>query len=292
MNTTPVAGTSGPSTAGSGPSAAPVTIRTLRRPAWRAVLLLAPGVAFALLGACVDDAGGGASAANAAESSIPPDSADAASAGDPELIDYCALAEELNEQDELPNSAQLAAYAALAPETIAIQTEKVTASIEAADGDFTALFADDEAMAALDEITAFEAETCGFEPPEEPQDPSVTELDPNATQIDVAATDYHFAAQFPTRAGRFSFVMDNRGAEPHMLILAHLEEGVTIEEVLASEGETGVVATFESDVAMPGQQVVVTADLDPGRWVVVCPIPNSEGTPHEKLGMLHDFSVS
>ncbi len=288
MNT-PLADTTGRSTARTDPNVAPAGGRTVGRSFSAGIKLLALVISLALLGACGDEAGGDAALTTTAGSSNPPTSAEGASAIDRELVDFCELAEQLNSQDSVPNSEQLAAYAGLAPEAIATQAAVVTASIEAAGGDFEALFADTEAMTALEEITAFEAETCGFEPP---QDPSVTELDPNATRIDVAAADYHFAAPFPNSAGRYSFVMDNAGEEPHMMILAHLEEGVTIEEVLASEGETGVIASFESDVAMPGIEVVVTADLEPGRWVVVCPIPNSKGTSHAELGMVHEFTVS
>jgi hypothetical protein len=75
------------------------------------------------------------------------------------------------------------------------------------------------------------------------------------------------------------------------MILAELEEGVTVEEVLASEGETGVIQVFESDIAPPGMEAVVTADLTPGRWVLVCPIPNAEGVAHAELGMVHEFTI-
>ncbi len=241
--------------------------------------ILAALAAIVVLGACGDD---GEQAAVAATTEPPVATTD-------DLADYCATAEQLNSQDGPPTAEQLATYAELAPDEVADPTAVVLAAFDAAGGDFGAVFADPEALAAIETLSAFEREACGLG---EPVDPSVTQLDPEATRVDVTATDYHFDATFPTTIGRYSFVMTNSGAEPHLLILAHLEDGATIEEVLESEGETGLIASFESEFAAPGSEVVVTADLEPGRWVVVCPIPDAEQVPHLALGMVHEFEIS
>lgn len=244
-----------------------------------ATIRLAPIIVLLVaLGACGDDepADGAVSAATA-----PP-------ASEEDLSGFCALAEELNSQEAPPSSEQLASYAELAPDAIAEPTAVVVAAFDAAGDDFAAVFADADAVAAIEQIQAFEGEACGFAPP---RDPSVTEIDPDAMRVDLTATDYHFDVSPPSTAGRYSFVMANGGAEPHLMILAQLEEGVTIDEVMASEGETGLIASFESGIAAPGTDAVVSLDLTPGRWVLVCPIPNAEGTPHAALGMVHEFMV-
>ncbi len=207
---------------------------------------------------------------------------------DPQFAELCELATEVNEQEGPPTSAQLERYAALAPEELRPSVERLATAFEAAGDDFGAVFGDPENAAALDQVTEFEATTCGLGTV---QDASVTVLDPNATRVDVRATEYHFEADFPTAAGRHSFVMTNDGAEPHVAILARLEDGVTIDEALASEGEEGIAEMFESDVAPPGSEAVVSADLTPGTWVLICPIPDSDGTPHLASGMVHDFTV-
>jgi hypothetical protein len=210
---------------------------------------------------------------------------------DPALAEFCALAEELNTQEELPTAEQLSAYAELAPPELADDVATFIAAFEAADGDFGAVFSDPAAGSAIEAITAFEAESCGLEGGGPDQDPSVTEIDPSATRVDVTASDYHFDLELPTDPGRFSFVMQNEGAEVHLMVLAELEDGASLEEAMASEGETGVVQFFESDIAPPGMEAVVTADLTPGRWVLVCPIPNGEGVAHAELGMVHEFTI-
>ncbi len=211
-----------------------------------------------------------------------------------ELAEYCAAAEAFTQQQSMPTVEQIEEYAALAPPEIADQIGVVVDAMKENDGDFTVIFSDPAAQAAVEEITVFEAEACGIEPPDEgpDQDPSVTVLDPNATRVDVEATEYHFEAEFPTSAGRYSFVMTNAGEEGHLMILARLEEGAALEDALASEGEEGIAEVFESDVAGPGGEAVVTADLGPGQWVLLCPIPNESGTPHFAEGMIHEFTVS
>jgi hypothetical protein len=45
-------------------------------------------------------------------------------------------------------------------------------------------------------------------------------------------------------------------------------------------------------VAPPGGESVVTVDLEPGRWIIVCPIPNEAGESHANLGMLRELTIS
>ncbi len=205
----------------------------------------------------------------------------------PELQEFCSVAEEVNASE--PTVELVQRYVAVAPDAISAPAAVVLAAFETADGDLQAVFGDPAVLAAVEELTAFEAEACGLGAP---ADPGMTEIDPNAIRVDVSATEYHLDFQSPTAPGRYSFVMTNDGAEPHLMILLHLEEGATIDQVMASQGEAGVLASFESGVAAPGSDAVVTADLGPGRWVIVCPIPNAAGDSHAALGMVHEFDIS
>lgn len=208
---------------------------------------------------------------------------------DPALEEYCAVAKELNESEELPTVEQVERYQGLAPEELADPVAIVVDAFATADGDPGKIFGDPATSAALEELTAYEAEACGFEPP---QDPGVSEVDADATPVPVTATEFAFDLDVPTEAGRHSFVMANEGEEPHLLILLQLEEGATLEDAMASEGEEGVVTSFESDVAAPGSEAVVTADLTAGDWVLICPIPDAEGTTHVEHGMVQEFTIT
>jgi hypothetical protein len=214
---------------------------------------------------------------------------DEPSAEAPSLDEFCSVAARLNSQDSLPTPEQLTEYQSLAPEEIAEPTAVVVAAFESAADDPQAVFTDDAAMAAIEQLTAFEAEQCGLEPPVAALD---DEIDSDATRVDITASEYTFDTEDPTVAGRYSFVMTNAGAEPHLIVVAQLEQDVALDDVLASDGDLGVIQAVESDVALPGGESVVTVDLQPGRWVIVCPIPNEAGESHADLGMLRELTIS
>ena len=201
---------------------------------------------------------------------------------------FCVAALEIYNVDDFPTSEQLQAYADVAPDDIAEPVAVVLEKFEAAAGDFDALFSDPEFAAAIGELEDFEFEYCGIGDAPSP----AMVIDPNATRVDVTATDYHFDFEVPTEAGRYSFVMNNGGEEAHIMILLQLEEGADLDAVIASEGEEGVVASFESDLAAPGGEAVITADLVAGDWVLLCPIPTAEDEPHFVLGMIHEFTIA
>lgn len=205
--------------------------------------------------------------------------------------EYCSLAKEINEQQGAPTPEQLEQYKELAPPAIAEEAATVTAAFAAAGENVGAVFADPDASAALEKITAFEAEECDLGEVST-QDASVTELDPEATRIDVTAKDYHFDTTYPTAAGKYSFAINNVGEQPHIAILAKLEDGATIEGAMESGGEEGIAETYESDPLPPGAEGFLTAELTPGNWVLICPIPDPEGVPHSEHGMVHEFTIS
>lgn len=211
----------------------------------------------------------------------------------PENAEYCAAAAELDDQEAFPTDEQLEELRSVAPDEIAAEIDTVVdAFIEAEDP--TLVFGDPEIAAAFEPIEAFEAENCGLgggDEEGEAQDPSVTEIDPDATRVDIVGTDFAFDGTPPTEAGRYSFVMQNEGEALHMMILAKLEDGATLDEALESEGESGVAEEYASDEALPGAEAVVTADLTAGNWILLCPIPTPEGVPHFAEGMIWEFAI-
>lgn len=257
----------------------------------RAGALVVLAATATLVVACGDDD----DETTATTESTTEETSETTAAADDDLEEFCALAEEINSQEEFPTVEQVEEYAAVAPDELDEPLSVLLEQLRAADGDFMAVFADEAGGAAVEEITVVEAELCGFDPPPgqgADQDASVTSIDPAATRVDVEASDYMFMADFPTTAGRYSFVMDNVGDEPHIMILLRLEPGASLDEVLESEGDEGVAEEFESSVAPPGSEGVLTADVGPGDWVLLCPIPDGEGTPHFASGMIHEFTVA
>ena len=216
----------------------------------------------------------------------------------PEDEEYCAIATELDEQEDFPSPEQLETIRAAAPEEISDDINTVVEAFLANPDDPFAAFEDPEVEAAFEPIEAFEAEHCGLhgddegDDEESEQDPSVTEPDPSAAQVAVTATDYAFAFDPEPAAGRTQFTMTNEGEERHVMVLFKLADGATMDEVLASEGEEGIDGPeLESDSAAPGETAVLTTDLEPGTYGVICYIPNDEGTPHLALGMTAELTV-
>jgi uncharacterized cupredoxin-like copper-binding protein len=113
----------------------------------------------------------------------------------------------------------------------------------------------------------------------------------------VTLTEYQFElpADF---TGRGSVVIENQGTEVHELVIAKLKPGKTANDLIAYEQlprprtaespSTDIAGTTFLD---PGQTARLDLDLEPGKYLAVCYIPNREGKPHLVLGMVHPFTV-
>lgn len=248
---------------------------------------MAPVMALSLvLGACGDDDDAASTTTKAAG----------------EHDELCALAEELFEQEDFPSPEQIEEYTELAPAELEDAVAIAGPPIIDADGDLPATFAaiaDDDVEEAMYDINDWERENCGIE--HDPRYPAeANEIDPEATRVDVTASEYTFVAD-PTEvaAGKISFVLVNEGQEAHFLALSKINEGHTIEEALAFEGdavEAGMVEDVEYDtgLAAPGgeDEEVVTVDLEAGNYALLCFIPGPDGTPHAFTGMAVPYTVT
>lgn len=272
---------------------------------WRVPAMMATLGLVAALGGCGSDDDEATPATTTAVAATDPIAADpgatepaatdAAAPGgsvDPEFAEYCALSLELDQQQDLPTAEQMETILAAAPDAISAEAKTVVdAYVAAGADDFTVFVEHAEEMAVIE---SFDAEQCGIVSDEEPVNPEVVQIDPDATRVDVTGADFMFDFEPPTAVGRYSFVMQNEGEELHMMILAKLEPSSTLEEAMASEGEEGIAESFESVPAAPGDEAIVTADLSPGHWVLVCPIPSeaNDMQPHAALGMAQEWDVT
>jgi uncharacterized cupredoxin-like copper-binding protein len=129
------------------------------------------------------------------------------------------------------------------------------------------------------------------------------ELAPPAQKIINAvtftATEYAFSGPSSIPAGLTQINLVNEGHEAHHLFLARLDEGKTVEDVMAvlqqeEEGPEPDWVHFYggvSDVA-PGERNSVTVNLDPGTYVQLCFVPDEAGVPHFAHGMVNTFAVT
>jgi hypothetical protein len=243
-----------------------------------------------LLGGCADDGDGGSASATRNPTSA---AATAVGSTAPEL---CELVAELSELEGFPSIDQLERYQQLAPEPIAAAANQVTEPLIAVNGDPVASYialADDDVEAAEAELLAFEAETCETAHSDTTPLPAgaTREIEQDATRVDVNATDYAFHLG-DVAAGRTSFVLTNDGAEAHVLEILELADGVTLDQALEADGDSGtLVGYWQTNLAAPGDDETVTFDVEPGNYALVCFIPTADGTPHLMHGMQHEFTV-
>ena len=221
-----------------------------------------------------------------------------------ENAELCALAEDLFEQEDFPSAAQIEQYVELAPPELEEATSIAGPPVIAADGETVAFFnaiAEDDVEEAVAEIDEWERENCGIDH-EPPYPAEVNEIDPDATRVDVAAAgsdgNYTFDFDEPIPAGRVSFVLTNPTDEAHFMFLTRILEGHTLQEALEFEGdpqEAGITedGKYDSGLAAPGgeDEEVLTDDLVPGSWAMLCFVSSADGTPHALNGMATPFTV-
>lgn len=116
--------------------------------------------------------------------------------------------------------------------------------------------------------------------------------------ITIKAHDFSFEGLSQLEAGLVTLRLTNDGQEAHHAQLARLNDGVTVDQLLATLQEDEIAAfglmTFTGGPGAidPGQVTEVTVDLAPGQYVVMCFIPGADGVPHLAKGMIGTFEVS
>lgn len=153
-------------------------------------------------------------------------------------------------------------------------------------GDFEAAFTA-EMDTALDRLHEFDLGECRWKP------------------VKVQAADYAFQGVPNTiDAGPTSFEFTNGGTEAHEMVVFRINDDVTetAQELLAlAEEEAMTKVTMVADAGgLPGESEYAVADLQPGRYAMVCFVPEgttdreTEGTgqPHFMKGMVYEFTVA
>ncbi|HYW50441.1 MAG TPA: hypothetical protein VE861_07540 [Gemmatimonadaceae bacterium] len=117
--------------------------------------------------------------------------------------------------------------------------------------------------------------------------------------ITIAAMDYNWTISAPVTRGRHVIRFDNKGPQPHELVVVRLAEGKSMVDAKdwAERGQTGSSpGVMLSGVAAltPGKSAYVTNDFGPGRYALLCFVPDQKdrvGHPHVHYGMMKEFTV-
>lgn len=116
------------------------------------------------------------------------------------------------------------------------------------------------------------------------------------------ATDYGFTGPDKIQAGLVSVRVVNKGKDMHHVTLLRLMRGKTAEDfVEAVNSDPSYFVTKHlpwikfaggPNAAIPGESSSAVVELEPGHYVVACIIPNPNGIPHVRQGMMKPLTVA
>jgi plastocyanin len=116
--------------------------------------------------------------------------------------------------------------------------------------------------------------------------------------VHLELSDYRFKFSKPLTAGKHTIHVMNTGPQEHEAVIVKLAPGKTMKDFDAWLG-TGMKgpAPAEPTPGMSGlakgRTGTFTTDLTPGRYGIVCWIPDAkDGKPHEMHGMVQEFTVA
>ena len=118
----------------------------------------------------------------------------------------------------------------------------------------------------------------------------------SANAVTITATDYAFGAPDTIQAGLTTFRLHNPGREPHQAVIAGApgKTFAELETALVKAEPTmfaGLTIPVGAGAVGSGDSSIVTADLTPGNYLVLCYIPSPDGRPHVMKGMYHRLVV-
>jgi len=128
---------------------------------------------------------------------------------------------------------------------------------------------------------------------------------PPVPEADLGLTmdDYSFDMSSEISPGTHTVQVENKGEQPHEFILARLDEGAAVKDLigwlgLAINAEGGQLpkapGVFLNGVSPMdvGETNFITVDFEPGTYALVCPYPDKDsGNPHFVHGMASQFTV-
>ncbi|MDP8957503.1 MAG: hypothetical protein M3N24_11220 [Actinomycetota bacterium] len=117
----------------------------------------------------------------------------------------------------------------------------------------------------------------------------------------MTASDFSFEHPPTVEAGAVELQMTNEGENQHVLIVARVNEGATLGQARRSllsddptQQEGPPPYSFVPGVAevTPGHSGNSTQILEPGEYIMICPIPDADGIPHFAKGMVSTFEAT
>ena len=119
------------------------------------------------------------------------------------------------------------------------------------------------------------------------------------TVITIVASDFKYDAPDTIAAGMVSLKLVNKGPELHHISIARLTGGKTFADfgrAMKAMKPTDQPPAWMETVAgpnapVPGGEQVLTEELTPGNYVLICFIPSADHVPHFAKGMVKSLTV-
>jgi hypothetical protein len=115
--------------------------------------------------------------------------------------------------------------------------------------------------------------------------------------VAVTAHDFFYVAPNPLPAGVTTFRLKNMGPDLHHMWVVRLDEGYAYSDFSDALRSGRVSQPWAKGMGGPetpevGGEAIVTMDLSPGRYVLACMLPASDGSSHMSKGMFMPLTVT
>ena len=134
---------------------------------------------------------------------------------------------------------------------------------------------------------------------------TVTQVEVEYQEVDVVVPcgeqEFHLQTDLPSiEAGPVRFNLTNHGAIEHQAMVVRFTEGTDFGRfAAAAASDPSGIAPLKliegfggPNGVAPGETRSATAVLEPGRYMLICVIPDADQVPHAAKGMLHEFTVT
>ena len=120
----------------------------------------------------------------------------------------------------------------------------------------------------------------------------------------VIEREYSYEFSGEPEAGTVTFAFDNAGEELHMMAVCKVKGEASVADITeaaqaddeaamgeACEEQSGIDAAGGGQAPGTSYEITIT-DVDAGRYVAMCFLPDPEGTPHIARGMVGEFEIA
>ncbi len=126
-------------------------------------------------------------------------------------------------------------------------------------------------------------------------DPGTLEPAREAAEIDVTISENRYALDPETVSGTaVEFLITNKDAELHELLVLRLDDGVSTDTLLTTPGPElpeGVTFIGQATIGPNATGGLLLSDLEPGTYTIVDMLPGENGLPHLAGGMSITFEI-